>query len=151
MNDWFHKKEISTICWWKVLISKVWSVVVNLLDIVLCICRLRKSKRVPEKHLLLLNWLCQSLWLRGSQQTVENSLRDGNTRLPDLPPEKSVSGQEATVRTGHGITDWLQIGKGVCQGCVLSACLFNLYTEYIMRDYFKERIFIQKEEKEKSK
>ena len=82
---------------------------------------------------------------------MENSLRDGNTRLPDLPPEKSVSGQEATVRTGHGITDWLQIGKGVCQGCVLSACLFNLYTEYIMRDYFKERIFIQKEEKEKSK
>ena len=44
------------------------------------------------------------------------------------------AGQEATVRTGHGITDWFQIGKGVCQGCVLSPCLFNLYAEYIMRD-----------------
>ena len=44
------------------------------------------------------------------------------------------AGQEATVRTGHGTTDWFQIGKGVCQGCVLSPCLFNLYTEYIMRN-----------------
>ena len=43
------------------------------------------------------------------------------------------SGQEASVRTGHGTTDWFQIGKGVCQGCVLSPCLFNLYAEYIMR------------------
>ena len=50
----------------------------------------RKSAKVPEKHLLLLYWLCQSLWLCGSQQTVENSERDGNTRPPDLPPEKSV-------------------------------------------------------------
>ena len=43
------------------------------------------------------------------------------------------AGQEATVRTGHG-TDWFQIGKGVCQGCILSPCLFNLYAEYIMRN-----------------
>ena len=43
-------------------------------------------------------------------------------------------GQEATVRTGHGTTDWFQIGKGVHQGCILSPCLFNLYTEYIMRN-----------------
>jgi len=42
--------------------------------------------------------------------------------------------QEATVRTGHGTTDWFQIGKGVCQGCLLSPCLFNLYAEYIMRN-----------------
>ena len=42
--------------------------------------------------------------------------------------------QEATVRTGHGTTDWFQIGKGVCQGCTLSPCLFNLYAEYIMRN-----------------
>ena len=45
---------------------------------------------------------------------MENSERDGNTRPPDLPLEKS----EATVRTGHGTTDWFQIGKGVCQGCI---------------------------------
>ena len=44
------------------------------------------------------------------------------------------AGQEATVRTGHGTTDCLQIGKGVCQGCILSPCLFNLYAEYIMRN-----------------
>ena len=44
------------------------------------------------------------------------------------------AGQEATVRTGQGTTDWFQIGKGVRQGCILSPCLFNLYTEYIMRN-----------------
>ena len=44
------------------------------------------------------------------------------------------AGQEATVRTGHGTTDWFQIGKGVCEGCILSPCLFNLYAEYIMRN-----------------
>ena len=43
-------------------------------------------------------------------------------------------GQEATVRTEHGTTDWLQIGKGVCQRCILSPCLFNLYAEHIMRN-----------------
>ena len=44
------------------------------------------------------------------------------------------AGQEATVRTGHGTTNWFQIGKGVCQGYILSACLFNFYAEYIMRN-----------------
>ena len=44
------------------------------------------------------------------------------------------TGQKATVRTGHGTTDWFQIGKGVRQGCMLSPCLFNLYSEYIMRN-----------------
>ena len=44
------------------------------------------------------------------------------------------AGQDATVRTGHGTTDWFQIGKGVCQGCILSPCLFNLHAEYMMRN-----------------
>ena len=51
---------------------------------------------------------------------LENSERDGNTRPPDRPLEKPTAGQEATVRTGHGTTDWFQIGKGVHQGCILS-------------------------------
>ena len=73
----------------------------------------------------------------GSQQTVENSSRDGNARLPDLPPKKTVCMSKATVRTGHGTTDWYQIRKGVHQGCILSPCLFNLYADkfsYIMRN-----------------
>ena len=44
------------------------------------------------------------------------------------------AGQEATVRTGHGTMDWFQTGKGVCQGCILSACLFNLYAKYIIQN-----------------
>ena len=44
------------------------------------------------------------------------------------------AGQEATVRTGHGTMEWFQIGKGVCQSCLLSLCLFNLYVEYIMQN-----------------
>ena len=65
---------------------------------------------------------------------MENSERGGNTRPPDLPLENLYADQEATVRTGHGTTDWFQIGKGVCQGCILSPCLFNLYAECIMRN-----------------
>ena len=61
---------------------------------------------------------------------MENSSRDGNTRPPDLPPEKSVT----TVITGHGTTDWFQIGKGVRQGCILPPSLFNLHAQYIMRN-----------------
>ena len=57
-----------------------------------------------------------------------------NARPPDLPPEKVYASQEATVRTGHGTMDWFQIRKGVCQGCILSPCLFNFYAEYIMRN-----------------
>ena len=65
---------------------------------------------------------------------MENSERNGNTRPPDLPLEKSVCRSGRTVRTGHGTTDWFQIGQGVCQGCILSPCLFNLHAKYIMRN-----------------
>ena len=65
---------------------------------------------------------------------MENSSRDKNTKLPYLPSVKVYSGQEATVRTRHGTKDWFQIGKGVCQGCILSPCLFNFCAEYIMRN-----------------
>ena len=65
---------------------------------------------------------------------LDNSSRDENTRPPNLPPEKSVCGQEVTFRTRHGTMDWFQIGKGVCQGYILLPSLFNLYAEYIMRN-----------------
>ena len=65
---------------------------------------------------------------------MKNSERDGNTRPPDLPLEKSLTGQDATVRTGHGTMGWFQTGKGVRQGCILSPCLFNFYAEYIMQN-----------------
>ena len=64
---------------------------------------------------------------------LESSERDKNTRPPDLPPEKSVC-RSGSNRIGYGTTDWLQIGKGVRQGCILSPCLFNFYAEYIMRN-----------------
>ena len=99
----------------------------------------RKSKRVPKNHLLLLYSLCQSLWLCGSQQTVENSFFFlkifKEMGIPDHLTcllRNLYAGQEATFRTGHGTTDWFQIGKGIRQGCILSPCLFNLYAGYIM-------------------
>ena len=66
----------------------------------------------------------------GSQQTGKFLKRwDLTCLLQNL-----YAGQEATVRTGHGTMDWFQIGKGVCQGCILSPCLFNLYADYIMKN-----------------
>ena len=65
---------------------------------------------------------------------MENSERDGTTNYLICLLRNLCAGQEATVRPGHGTTDWFQIGKGVRQGCILSLCLFNLYAEYIMRN-----------------
>ena len=89
------------------------------------------SQRVGHYWATELNWT-ESLWLCGSWQTVENSLRDGNTSHLTCLLRNLYAGQEATIRTGHGTMDWFQIGKGVCQGCILSPCLFNLYAEYLM-------------------
>ena len=94
----------------------------------------QKSKKVPEKtsSFALLNkpnpltvWItinCGKFWKRWEYQTTWPA------------SEKSVCGQEATVRTGHRTTDWFQTGKGVRQGYILSPCLFNLYVEYIMQN-----------------
>ena len=70
----------------------------------------------------------------GSQQTRKFLKRWVYTDHLTYLWRNLYAGQEATVRTGHGTTDWFQIGKGVPQGCILSPCLFNLYVEYIMRD-----------------
>ena len=92
-----------------------------------------KKAREFQKNI----YLCfiQSLWLCGSQQTLENweyqmGILDQQTCLL----RNRYAGQEATVRTGQGTTNWFQIGKGVRQVCILSPCLFNLYAEYIMRN-----------------
>ena len=68
------------------------------------------------------------------QNKLKNPERDGHTNHLTCLLRNLYAGQVATVRTRHGTTDWFQIGKGVCQGCILSPCLFNLYAEYIMRN-----------------
>ena len=89
----------------------------------------RKGKRIPEKHLLLLYWLwydCvdhHKLWKILKEMVIPDHF---TCLLRNLYP-----GQEE-VRNGHGTTDWFQIGKGVCQSCIWSPCLFNLYADYIM-------------------
>ena len=65
---------------------------------------------------------------------MQNFERDGNIRPPDMPLEKFLCRKQATVRTGHGTTDWFQIGKGIHQDCTLLPFLFNLCVEYIMRN-----------------
>ena len=90
------------------------------------ICWITEKARVSEKHLLLLSWLCQSLWLcvdhRKLRKIQEMWILDHLACFQRNLNE----GQEATVRTRHGISDWLLIGKGVHKGCILSPCLFNL-------------------------
>ena len=93
----------------------------------------RKSKRIPEKHLLLLHWLYQSICVDHNKLwkiLQEKGIPDHLTCLL----RNLYSVQEAIVRTGHGTTNWFQTGKGVSQSYILSLCLFNLYAEYIMRN-----------------
>ena len=94
----------------------------------------RKSKRVPEKHLFLLIDYARAfdcvdhnkLWKILKDMGIPDHL---TCLLRNL-----YAGQEGTVRTGHGTTDWFQIGKGVRKACILSPCLFNLHAKYIMRN-----------------
>ena len=99
------------------------------------ICRIiQKAREFQKKHLLLLYWLCQSLW-RVDHNKLWKTLKE--IGMPDHLTcllRNLYAGQQAIVRTGHGATDWFQIGKGVHQGCILSSCLFNFYAEYIMRN-----------------
>ena len=87
-----------------------------------------KKRESSRKTSISASLTMPNLRLCGSQQTVENS--DHLTCLL----RNLYAGQEATVRTGPGTTDWFQNGEGVHQGCRLSPCLFNLYAEYIMRN-----------------
>ena len=92
-----------------------------------------KRKRVPEKSISAFLTMPKPLtvWITINWKILKEM------GIPDHPTcllRNLYAGQEATVRTGHGTTDLFQIGKGVCQGCILSPCLFNLYAEYIMRN-----------------
>ena len=92
-----------------------------------------KSKRVPEKYVSALLTMPKPLtvWITINWKILkEMGIPDHLTRLL----RNLYAGQEATVRTGHETTDWFQIGKGVCEGCILSPCLFNFSAEYIMRN-----------------
>ena len=94
----------------------------------------QKSKRVPEKHLFLLYWLCRSFDCVDHNRLWEIFKEMG---IPDhliCLLRNLYADQKATVRTGHGTTDWFQIGKGVRQGYKLSPGLFKWYAEYIMRN-----------------
>ena len=94
----------------------------------------RKSKRIPEKHLLLFIDYAKAF------NCVDHNKPWNILKEMGMPDHLTYllrnlyAGQGATVRIRHGTADWFQIGKGVRQGCILSPCLFNLYAEYIMRN-----------------
>ena len=95
----------------------------------------QKSKRVPKKHPI---YFCFIHYVKAFDCVDHNKLWKilKKMGIPDHLTcllRNLYAGQEATVRTGHGTTEWFQIGKGVCEDCILSPCLFNLYAEYIMR------------------
>ena len=93
----------------------------------------QKSKRVPEKNFCFIDYAKAFDCVdhnKLSKILQEMGIPDHLTCLL----RNLYAGQEATVRTGHGTTDWFQIRQGVCQGCILSPCLFNLYAKCIMRN-----------------
>ena len=98
-------------------------------------CWYRKSKRVSEKHLFLLYWLCQTFRQSVDHHKLWKILKE--IGIPDHLTcllRNLYADHEAIVRTAHETTDWFRVGKGVHQGCILSPCLFNLYAEYIIRN-----------------
>ena len=93
-----------------------------------------KSKQVPEKHLFQFIDYAKAFNCVDHNKLWKILKEMGILDHPTCLLRNLYAGQDATVRTGHGTTDWSQIGKGVHQGCILSPCLFNLYAEYIMRN-----------------
>ena len=91
------------------------------------------KKRVPEKPISVLLTTPKPLtvWITTNWKILQEM---GIPAHLTCLLRNLYTGQEATVRTGHGTTDWFQIRKAVCQGCVLASCLFNFYAEYIMRN-----------------
>ena len=94
----------------------------------------QKSKKIPEKHLFLLFEYAKAFDCVDHNKLWKILKEMGIPEYLTCLLRNLYAGQEAIVRSGHGTTDWFQIGKGVGQGCILSPCLFNLYAEYIMRN-----------------
>ena len=99
------------------------------------ICWIIEKARVPEKNI----YFCFIVYAKAVDCVDHNKLWNilKEMGIPDHLTcllRNLYTGQEATVRSGHGTTDWFQIGKGVHQGCIFSPCLFNFYAEYIMRN-----------------
>ena len=95
----------------------------------------KQTNKIPENNM----YICFIDYVKAFDCVDHNKLWKilEETGLPDHLTcllRNLYTGQEATVRTGCGTTDWFQISKGVCQGCILSPCLFNLYAEYIMKN-----------------
>ena len=92
---------------------------------------IKKAREFQKNiHFCFIDYAKSFVWIT----TVENSSRDGIPYHITCLLRNLYAGQEATIRTGHGTTDWFQIRKGVCQGCILSPCLFNLSAEYLMQN-----------------
>ena len=95
------------------------------------ITKKQENSRKTSTSALLTKLKPLTLWItKNCRKFLEMGITDHLTYLL----RNLYADQEATVRTGHGTMDWFQIGKGVCQGCILSPCLFNLYSEYIMQN-----------------
>ena len=98
-----------------------------------------KKQESLRKHLFLIYWLFQSLWL-WITINYGKFWKKWETDYLTCLLRNLYADQEAAVRTGHGTTDWFQIGKAVHQGCILSPSLFNFYAEYIMRNAGLEEV-----------
>ena len=92
----------------------------------------KKQESSRKKHLLLLSDYAKAFYCVDHKKLWKILNKMGLSDHLTCLLRNLYAGQEATVRTGHGTTDWFQIGKGVCQDCILSPCLFNLYAEYII-------------------
>ena len=91
------------------------------------ICWIIEKIKEFQKKICFIDYAKAFVWIMTNWKNLQKmGLPDHLTCLL----RNLYAGQEATVRTGHGTTDWFQIGKGICQGCILSPCLFNLYAEY---------------------
>ena len=93
-----------------------------------------KKQESSEKHLFLLIHYSKAFDCVDHKKLWKNLKEMGIPEHLICLLRNLYAGEEAIVRTGHGTTDWFQIGKGVCQGLILSLCLFNFYAEYIMRN-----------------